>query len=155
MQLVSPAFVANDRIPVKFTCDGANVSPPLGWSNPPAATRSFALICSDPDAPGGVWYHWAIYDIPADARSLAEQWPPTRSAPPQAINDFRRPGYGGPCPPSGAEPHHYYFRLYALNVQHLDLSSRARCRDVEIASRLHAMATAELIGLYGRERSSR
>lgn len=152
MQVISPAFAANDRIPVRCTCDGANVSPPLAWSDAPAATRSFALICSDPDAPGGTWYHWAIYDIPSDVRALPEHWLPTRSSPPEAVNDFRRPGYGGPCPPAGDAPHHYHFRLYALNVRRLGLAPRAPCRDVEVAARLHAITTAELIGLYRRAR---
>ena len=152
MQVSSPAFAANDRIPVRFTCDGANVSPPLAWSDEPAETCGFAVICFDPDAPCGIWYHWAIYDIPADMRVLAEHWPPTRSTAPQAVNDFRRPGYGGPCPPAGDVPHNYHFRLYALNVERLGLAPRARCRDVEIAARLHAISTAQLIGLYGRAR---
>lgn len=150
MRLASTAFTANDPIPVKFTCDGDNVSPPLSWSDPPAATRSFAVVCSDPDAPGGVWYHWAIFDIPQDMRSLPEAWPQTRSSLPQAMNDFRRPGYGGPCPPPGAPAHHYHFRLYALNVQRLDLAPRAACRDVEIGARLHSITTTELVGLFGR-----
>ena len=152
MRVTSPVFAANDRIPVRFTCDGADVSPPLAWSEPPAEARGFAVVCSDPDAPGGIWYHWAIYDIPPDMRALPEHWPSTRNLPPQAMNDFRRPGYGGPCPPPGAPPHHYHFRLYALNVERLGLAPRAHCRDVEAAARLHAITTAELIGVYGRAR---
>lgn len=152
MQVNSPAFAANDRIPEQFTCDGTNNSPPLAWSDPPVEVRSFTLVCSDPDAPGGVWYHWAIYDIPPNMRALHEHWPPMRPSPPQAMNDFRRTGYGGPCPPRGAPPHHYHFRLYALNVEQLGLAARAHCRDVEAAARLHAVTSAELIGLYGRAR---
>jgi len=150
MRLTSSAFAPDERIPVRFTCDGADVSPPLVWTDPPAGTRSFALVCADPDAPGGVWYHWAIYDITMETRTLTESWPATRGVPPQAINDFRRAGYGGPCPPRGDAPHRYHFRLYALNVARLGLGPRAHCRDVDAAARSDAVATAELIGLYGR-----
>ena len=150
MRLTSSAFAPDGRIPVRFTCDGADVSPPLAWTDPPAGTSSFALVCSDPDAPGGVWHHWAIYDIAPTTLALAEGWPPSRKLPPQAINDFRRAGYGGPCPPRGSAPHHYHFRLYALDVAELGLGARAHCRDVDAAARSHAIATAELIGLYGR-----
>lgn len=151
MHLTSPAFAPDAWIPTHFTCDGADASPPLAWSDPPDGLRSFVLVCTDPDAPGGVWYHWAIYDIPPNVRALHEHWSPTRPAPPQAVNDFRRSGYGGPCPPRGAAPHRYQFRLYALNVERLGLGPHPHCRDVEAAARKHAVATAELIGLYGRE----
>ncbi|MCW3474582.1 YbhB/YbcL family Raf kinase inhibitor-like protein [Limobrevibacterium gyesilva] len=150
MRLTSTDLAPNARIPTRFTCDGADVSPPLAWSDPPAATRSFALVCADPDAPGGVWYHWAIYDIPPTTLALHEHWPPAGASPPQATNDFRHPGYGGPCPPSGHRPHHYEFRLYALDVDRLGLKPHPHCRDVEAAARSHAIATAELIATYGR-----
>jgi len=152
MRLTSSVFVPDGWIPVHFTCDGADVSPPLAWSEPPDGIRSFALVCADPDAPGGVWYHWAICDIPPNMRALHQHWSPSSPAPPQAVNDFQRTGYGGPCPPRGARPHHYHFRLYALNVERLGLGPRAPCRDVEAAARTHAIATAELIGVYGRAR---
>jgi Raf kinase inhibitor-like YbhB/YbcL family protein len=151
MRLSSSAFAQGAYVPVHFTCDGANASPPLAWIDPPAGTKSFALVCADPDAPGGVWYHWAIYDIPAATHALAEAWPPARTSPPQAINDFRRTGYGGPCPPRGNAPHHYHFRLYALDVANLQLGANVHCRAVEAAARAHAMATADHIGLYGRK----
>ena len=152
MRLTSSAFATGNHVPVRFTCDGANVSPPLAWSEAPAAAKSFALICADPDAPGGTWYHWAIYDIPPATRVLDEHWPPARASPPQGINDFRHSGYGGPCPPHGAPAHRYTFRLYALNVERLDLAAHAQCREVEAAGKAHAIATAELVGLYGRAR---
>jgi Raf kinase inhibitor-like YbhB/YbcL family protein len=148
MRLTSSAFESNAWIPARYTCDGTNVSPPLAWTDPPAETRSFALVCTDPDAPGGVWYHWATYDIPATTHALTEHSPPTSKNPPQAINDFRRAGYGGPCPPRGDRPHRYRFRIYALNVP--SLGPQAHCRDVEAAARAHAIATAELVGLYQR-----
>jgi Raf kinase inhibitor-like YbhB/YbcL family protein len=153
MRLTSTAFAPDDWIPVQFTCEGADVSPPLAWSDPPPGTRSLALVCADPDAPGGVWYHWGIYDIPSNTRALSEHWPPMRVPPPQAVNDFRRTGYGGPCPPRGDPPHHYRFRLYALNVEWLGLGPHAPCRAVEAAAQSHAIAAAELTGVYGRART--
>jgi len=150
VRLTSSAFPPDGRMPIRLTCDGADVSPPLAWFDPPAGTRSFALVCIDPDAPGGAFHHWAIYDIPPTTQALTEHWPPARTAPPQAINDFRRTGYGGPCPPRGDAPHHYHFRLYALDVAQLGVGARAHCRDIDAAARPHAIATAELIGLYGR-----
>ena len=150
MRLISPAFAAGGPVPRHFTCDGGNVSPPLIWSDPPAGTRSLALVCADPDAPRGTWYHWAIYDIAPGIRSLEEHWPRTGTVPPQAINDFHRSGYDGPCPPAGARAHHYHFKLYALNVDHLVAAARTHCRQIEQASEAHAIATAELIGVYGR-----
>jgi Raf kinase inhibitor-like YbhB/YbcL family protein len=151
MRLTSSAFGSGDRIPVRFTCDGTDISPPLAWSDPPNGTRTFALVCADPDAPGGTWYHWAIYDIPAITHVLSEHWPSTRVPPPQGINDFGDVGYRGPCPPPGT-PHHYHFRLYALDVARLDLGPGVRCRAVEVAVRAQTIATAELIGIYGRGR---
>jgi Raf kinase inhibitor-like YbhB/YbcL family protein len=148
MRLTSSAFESKGRIPARYTCDGVNISPPLVWTDPPDETRTFALVCTDPDASGGVWHHWAIYDIPAATRALAEHWPPTRKDPPQAINDFHRAGYGGPCPLRGDAPHCYRFRLYALSVR--SLRPCTHCRDVDTAARSHAIATAELIGRYQR-----
>lgn len=149
MRLTSTAF-GSDGIPARFTCDGADVSPPLAWSGAPAGTRSFALVCSDPDAPSGTWYHWAVFDIPAGTVELAENHPAKSHVGRQAINDFGAQDYGGPCPPRGHGAHHYHFTLYALNIEHLGAAVGARCRDVEKAAKTHAIATAELIGLYGR-----
>lgn len=153
MRLTSSAFAPGGRIPGSFTCDGMDASPPLAWSDPPTGVRSFALVVTDPDAPGGVWYHWVIYDIPAAAGSLDAHWPPDRPFPPQARNDFGRPGYGGPCPPAGAAPHHYHFRLHALNVERLGLGPHVACRDVEAAAGARAITTADLVGTYGRHRA--
>jgi len=150
MRLTSTAFPEGGKIPTRFTCDGADVSPPLAWAGAPKETRSFTLVCSDPDAPSGVWFHWAVFDIPPESTALAEHWGMGDSSAKEARNDFRRRGYGGPCPPHGHGPHHYHFRLYALNVPRLDLSPTAACRDVEEAARSHAMATAELVGVYSR-----
>lgn len=150
MQLTSGAFANNGQIPVRFTCDGDDFSPPLTWSGAPPATRSFVIVCRDPDAPGGVWYHWAAFDIPRATNGLAEHCLPGSTALLQAINDFGKQGYGGPCPPRGHGPHHYYFTLYALRADHIEASRAAHCRDIENAAKAHAIATAELVGTYGR-----
>lgn len=150
MRLISPAFTSGSEIPARFTCDGDNLSPPLAWSNAPSGTRSFAIVCCDPDAPSGVWYHWAALDIARNVDKLAERCRPGSTAMRQAINDFEKRGYGGPCPPRGHGRHHYHFTLYALDVEHLDVPPSAHCRDIERAARPRALATAELIGFYSR-----
>ncbi len=151
MRLRSSAFPDGAAIPHRFSCDGEDVSPPLQWSDVPAGTASLALLCEDPDAPGGTFYHWAAYDIaatqaglPLDAAANAQTLGFK-----QAINDFQRPGYGGPCPPHGA-PHHYHFRLLALSVARLSLPAGASCRDVEREGRKHRLAEATLVGIYRR-----
>lgn len=151
MMLGSSAFADRAAIPRRYTCDGENVSPPLEWSGAPAGTRSFALLCDDPDAPAGTWHHWAIYNIPPTKNSLLAD----ASAHPgagwkQAVNDFRRSGYGGPCPPHGHGAHRYHFRLLALSVDRLDLGGDATCRDVAREARKHVLAEAVLIGTYRR-----
>ncbi|HWI27289.1 MAG TPA: YbhB/YbcL family Raf kinase inhibitor-like protein [Stellaceae bacterium] len=150
LRLTSTAFAPGGVMPKRFTADDANVSPPLAWSGAPARTQSFALICSDAEAPGGVWYHWAIFDIPADCTALAEHLTPENGTMHEAINDFHRRGYSGPAPPHGHGRHHYYFRLYALAVDRLKLSSEAGCRDVEAEAEVNALAMAELVGVYSR-----
>ena len=150
MVLKSPAFAPGKAIPSRFTCDAADDAPPLAWSGAPSETRSFALVCHDPDAPSGDWYHWAVFDIPASAAELPDsrglKRPPIR----EAVNDFGKRGYGGPCPPAGHGRHHYHFALYALDLPHLALEGSVRCREVERAAKAHALATAELIGTYSR-----
>jgi Raf kinase inhibitor-like YbhB/YbcL family protein len=152
MRLISSGFSDGAAIPQRFTCDGEDLSPPLHWSDAPAATRSFALLCDDPDAPAGTWHHWAAYDIPPSRTSLQEG--ASRQAESQgfrqAINDFHRPGYGGPCPPRRHGPHHYHFRLLALSVDHLALRQSATCSDVEREARKHVLAEAVLVGVYER-----
>jgi len=153
LALSSLAFADGGVIPTHYGCDaagGADSSPPLQWSGAPAGTRSFALVCADPDAPSGTFYHWAVYDIPAPATSLPEHYPTeTRDHVRQALNDFGRRGYGGPCPPPGP-PHHYRFTLYALKVAHLSLHASPHCADVEAAARRNSLAQADLTGLFGR-----
>jgi Raf kinase inhibitor-like YbhB/YbcL family protein len=152
MQLRSSAFSDGAGIPRLYTCEGENLSPPLDWSGAPAGTRSFVLLCDDPDAPAGTWHHWAAYDIPADCAALtanaAQQ--AARLVFKQAVNDFRRTGYGGPCPPHGHGPHHYHFRLLALSVDRLPVRSDATCRQVEREARKHVLDEAALIGVYER-----
>jgi Raf kinase inhibitor-like YbhB/YbcL family protein len=151
MRLNSTAFSDGSAIPRRYTCDGEDVSPPLDWSNAPAGTRSFVLLCDDPDAPAGTWHHWAVYDIPAVQMALeagAAQHPTHGFK--QAINDFRRSGYGGPCPPARHGLHHYHFRLLALRVDHLAVHKDPSCRDVEREARKHLLAEATLVGVYQR-----
>ncbi|MFQ5862954.1 MAG: YbhB/YbcL family Raf kinase inhibitor-like protein, partial [Candidatus Brocadiales bacterium] len=109
LELKSSAFAAQATIPAKHTCDGPDVSPALSWSDPPGEAKSFSLICDDPDAPGGTWVHWVLYDLPPDVRGLPEDVPKEKTldnGAKQGTTDFRRIGYGGPCPPRG--PAHRY-----------------------------------------------
>ena len=151
LQISSTAFSAGETIPKKFTCDGPDVSPQLKWNDPPANTQSFSLIMDDPDAPGGTWVHWVLYDLPANARELPEGVAKQEQLPNgarQGRNDFGKIGYGGPCPPPG-KPHRYFFKLYALDAK-LGLKAGATKADVEHAMKGHVLAQAELIGKYGR-----
>ena len=150
-ELKSAAFTSGSNIPKKFTCDGPDVSPALSWSKPPAGTQSLALIMDDPDAPVGTWVHWVLYDLPASTRELAEGVPKDqelKSGARQGRNDFRRIGYGGPCPPPG-KPHRYFFKLYALDAK-ANLKPGATKQELERAFEGHILAQAELIGRYGR-----
>jgi len=150
MEIKSQAFAHGALIPPKYTCDGADVSPPLSWSGAPAATRSFALISDDPDAPAGTWVHWVAWNIPAGAQSLEEGVPKKETLPSgarQGSNDFGSTGYGGPCPPSGT--HRYFFKLYALDAT-LDLPAATTKKDLERAMQGHIRAQAELMGKYAR-----
>ncbi len=149
MKLVSSAFADGVAIPRRFTCDGENLSPPLQWSDAPAETRSFVLICDDPDAPAGTWHHWAAYDIPPTVMELADD-AARNTKMKQAVNDFRKLGYGGPCPPHGHGPHHYHFRLLALSTDHLHAHANASCPDIEREARKYAIAEAILVGWYKR-----
>jgi Raf kinase inhibitor-like YbhB/YbcL family protein len=147
----SPSFQSGREIPKRFTCDGADVSPELQWTSPPTGTQSFALIADDPDAPVGTWTHWVLFDLPAQTTSLPESVSKVDELPSggrQGRNDFRKIGYGGPCPPPG-KPHRYFFKLYALDKK-LNLKPGASKQDVEQAMRGHIVGQAELIGKYQR-----
>lgn len=151
-QLKAAAFAPGTLIPRRHTCQGADVSPALTWTDPPAGTKSFALIVTDPDAPAHTWVHWVIYNLPANARQLPEgvsKDAKVQHGALQGSNDFERLGYGGPCPPPG-EPHRYFFRLYALNAQ-LNLKPGASREQVEEAMKGHILARAELMARYGRQ----
>jgi len=147
--LSSPAFKEGGSIPSRFTCDGTDRSPALAWSGAPANTKSFALIMHDPDAPmAGGFTHWVLFDIPATTKQLPEGFQPG-SVGVSGTSGFRRPGYGGPCPPSGS--HHYHFMLSALDVPALGLQASATKADVEKAMQGHVVGTAELVGTYQRK----
>jgi len=150
MEIKSSAFGSGEMIPAKYTCDGADFSPQLEWSGSPAGTRSFALICDDPDAPMGTWVHWVIYDIPPTATMLAEGITREKDLPgggTQGINDFRKIGYGGPCPPGGT--HRYFFKLYALDAM-LGLKPGITKDQLLTAMRGHILGEAQLMGTYRR-----
>jgi Raf kinase inhibitor-like YbhB/YbcL family protein len=151
LKLTSPAFQPDGMIPGKFTCDGADVSPALKWSDPPSGTQSLALIMDDPDAPGRTWVHWVLYDLPADAPGLSEGVPKQdklESGALQGNNDFPKIGYGGPCPPRGPA-HRYFFKLYALDAK-TGLKAGATKAELERAMKGHILAQTELVGRYKR-----
>lgn len=150
-ELTSPAFAPGASIPARHTCDGDDLSPPLRWTDPPAGTRAFALVCDDPDAPRGRWVHWVLWGMPATATGLAEGVKADATLADGARhgrNDFGRLGHGGPCPPPG-KPHRYVFTLFALDaVPALEPgATRSQLLDA-IAG--HVLGTAELTGRYGR-----
>jgi Raf kinase inhibitor-like YbhB/YbcL family protein len=147
LEMTSDAFQNGQPIPTQFTCDGADQTPALHWSDPPAATKSFALVIDDPDAPSGTFRHWGVYDIPASARSIGGG----QRVGTEVNNDKGTKGYTGPCPPPGHGPHHYHFKLFALDVDQLNVSSNAKIADIESAARQHAIAEGELIGTYERQ----
>lgn len=151
LELKSPAFENNSVIPDIFTCQGQDISPALEWRGAPAGSQSFALICDDPDAPSGNWVHWVIYNISARALGLPQGVPRTqnlRDGARQGITDFQRSGYGGPCPPPG-KPHHYFFKLYALDIM-LDIEGRVTQEALLEAMEGHILAQATLVGTYQR-----
>ena len=151
LSLSSIAFEEGDKIPVKYTCDGQYISPPLEWSEPPQQTQAFALIVDDPDAPIGVFTHWVIFNIPSDSHGLPEAVPTQAqlsSGASQGKSDFGRMGYGGPCPPPG-RPHRYRFTLYALD-QRLDLKAGVSKKQLVGAMQGHILAQGQLMGTYQR-----
>jgi hypothetical protein len=143
MQLKSPAFEHEGNIPSKYTCDGSNVSPPLEITGVPGETRSLVLLVEDPDAPGGTFIHWVVYDIPTGTGKIHENTEPGTVG----TNDFGKPSYGGPCPPSGT--HRYFFRLYALDRE-LGLGHGESKKMVAREMKDHIIAETEFMGLYAR-----
>lgn len=147
----SAAFQNGGDIPRKFTCEGADVSPELSWTAPPSGTQSVALIADDPDAPVGTWTHWVLYDLPPTTTALPENVAKMDELPSggrQGRNDFKKIGYGGPCPPPG-KPHRYFFKLYALDSK-LNLKPGASKQELEQAMQGHILQRAELMGKYHR-----
>ncbi|MFP4407359.1 MAG: YbhB/YbcL family Raf kinase inhibitor-like protein [Spirochaetaceae bacterium] len=150
MKLTSTAFSEGSAIPEQYSCDGQDISPPLHWQDVPAGTETFVLIADDPDAPVGTWVHWVIYDIPSRARELQENYPKQEvdsDGSKQGTNDFKKIGYGGPCPPGGT--HRYFFKLYALDTS---LDAEAGLSKKEIVKRMegHVLDEAQLMGTYSR-----
>lgn len=153
MTITSPAFQPGSEIPEVHTCEGADTSPPLAWSDVPVGAKSLALIVDDPDAPDPkaprrTWVHWVLYDIPPSAASISS----SRQLPAgtrEGTNDWDRTGYGGPCPPIGR--HRYFFKLYALDATLGDLGTLTKAR-LEEAMRGHVLASAELMGTYQKRR---
>ncbi len=152
MRLTSTAFGEGEPIPAEHSCEGSDRSPPLQWQGAPEGTQSFALVCDDPDAPGGTFAHWAIYDIPAEVTYLesGHSAPDGPSRYPEGTNDFGRAAWGGPCPPPGHGPHQYHFRVLALGVTSLDSPDGTRVPEVERMARDHVLDEARLVGLYER-----
>jgi len=147
--LESPAFQEGEAIPPRYTCDGDDASPALRWRDAPANTRSFALIMDDPDAPGRTFTHWVLLDIPAGVTTLSEGWH-AGDIGAAGRNDFGKAGYGGPCPPPGHGPHRYFFSLYAVDTDSLNLSDGASRPQVEQALEGHVIGQARLMGRYER-----
>ena len=151
IQLLSPAFTHGSLIPVQHTCDGDDLSPPLSWSDLPVERRCLALVCDDPDAPRGTWVHWVLYNLPPDCKGLAQG--AQESALPkgtlQGMNDWKKTGYGGPCPPIGR--HRYFFVLSALDTVLEDQGKPTR-QKLERAFAGHLLAKAELMGTYQKGR---
>lgn len=150
LKIESPAFSDGGAIPSLYTCDGRDVSPPLSWTGIPADGKSLALVCDDPDAPSRVWVHWVIFNLPPSTTGLPEGVPPRKAVDGgglQGTNDFRKIGYGGPCPPSGT--HRYVFTLYALGAT-LPLAAGATKAELLAAAKGLIQAQAVLTGKYSR-----
>ena len=157
MDLTSTAFANGGDIPARHTCEGSDAAPPLAWSGVPDRTKSLALIVDDPDAPDPAapkmtWVHWVLYDIAPNASGLPEGGKPLPEGTRDGLNDWKRTGYGGPCPPVGR--HRYFFKLYALDALLHDLRTPKKA-DLEKAMQGHVVAQAELIGTYQKQKAGR
>lgn len=152
INMTSSAFAEGASIPVRHTCDGDNLSPPLSWTSPPPGTRSMALIADDPDAASGIWVHWVLYNLPGDASGLPEGvdvTQPLTGEAAQGKNSSNNPGYRGPCPPRGSA-HRYFFKLYALDAL-LDLAPGATKAVLLEAMKGRIVAEGQLMGTYQRK----
>lgn len=149
--LTSVAFAEGTTIPARHTCEGENLSPPMGWTGVPVGTRAFAMVCDDPDAPRGTWVHWVLWNLPSDAVELGEGVPRKPELPSgarQGLNDSGDIGYAGPCPPPG-KPHRYFFHLYALDSS-LNLPPGVNRSDLDAAMEGHILGSATTMGTYER-----
>ena len=154
LDIKSTAFGEGNSIPKQYTCDGADISPQLSWSQPPEGTGSMVLICDDPDAPMGTWVHWVLYGLSPDTLEISENIPDDREVlggAKHGVNDFHKYGYGGPCPPGGT--HRYFFKLYAVDTEVVDLDPGATKDEVLVAIKGHVLAEGELMGRYSRQGS--
>lgn len=149
MEVTSSAFADREKIPTEYTCQGEGMSPPLSWEQVPDETQSFVILCADPDAPGGTFKHWSAYDIPPEMTSL-EEGASSNAEFDQGTNDFGNQGYGAPCPPPGDDAHRYEFRVWALDVDKLDVGTDPSYDEVERAARNHLLESATLTGMYER-----
>ena len=151
IEVKSTAFTEGGTIPKKFTCDDVDVSPALAWSRGPEGTKSWALICDDPDAPMGTWVHWVLYDLAPEKTSLTEGVPKEKAVlggAHQGVNGSRKIGYMGPCPPPG-KPHRYFFKVYALDFMPNWEAGKTKAEVVK-AMEGHILAEGQLMGKYGR-----
>lgn len=150
LNLTSRAFRDGDKLPVKYSCDGAGISPPLAWGNPPDGTAAFVLVLDDPDAPSGSYTHWILADLPPETRELPENAGTGELGTGvfKGVNSAGNTGYDPPCPPPG-RPHHYRFTVYAVN-ERIGLGRGARRRDIDAAVRGRVLAQGQLTGIYGR-----
>jgi hypothetical protein len=154
LDIKSTAFGEGNSIPKQYTCDGADISPQLSWSQPPEGTGSMVLICDDPDAPMGTWVHWVLYGLSPDTLEISENIPDDKEVlggAKHGVNDFHKYGYGGPCPPGGT--HRYFFKLYAVDTEVVDLDPGATKDEVLVAIKGHVLAEGELMGRYSRQGS--
>ncbi len=152
MEIFSPEFQPGDPIPRKYTCDGTDISIPLGWKKVPEGTKSLAVIMDDPDAPMGTWVHWVIYNIPATAKGLQENQPHSemlKDGSMQGINTGKQTGYSGPCPPGGV--HRYFFKLYALDMM-LPVKAGLTKEGLLEAMQSHIIEETQIFGTYQRNR---
>lgn len=152
MKLTSTAFKEGQPIPAKYTCDDKNVSPPLRWSDIPKNAKTLFIMCEDPDAPGGAWLHWTLFNLPVAVTEMGEAVPnkdPLPHGALQGLNDFQNVGYGGPCPPPG-KAHRYIFKIYALDSQ-LQLKSGAGKKELLKTIEDHIIGEGQLMGTYQRK----
>jgi len=154
LDIKSTAFGEGNSIPKQYTCDGSDISPQLSWSQPPEGTGSMVLICDDPDAPMGTWVHWVLYGLSPDTLEISENIPDDKEVlggAKHGVNDFHKYGYGGPCPPGGT--HRYFFKLYVVDTEVVDLEPGATKYEVLVAIKGYVLAEGQLMGRYSRQGS--